>query len=88
VKYFLTVLGLACCLWYSFFMDEPKQTVAVTVTVQAGDTLEEIIYDLKEAYDDQRDWREICAQAEMDNAFGRYILPGEHIIFNMEVAGK
>ena len=34
-------------MWYSFFMDEPKQTVAVTVTVQAGDTLEEIIYDLK-----------------------------------------
>ena len=40
-------------MWYSFFMDEPKQTVAVTVTVQAGDTLEEIIYDLKETYDDQ-----------------------------------
>ena len=56
-------------------MDEPKQTVTVTVTVQAGDTLEEIIYDLKETYDDQRDWREICAQAERDNAFGRYILP-------------
>ena len=50
--------------------------------------MEEIIYDLKETYDDQRDWREICAQAERDNAFGRYILPGEHIIFNMEVAGK
>ena len=64
-------------------MDEPKQTVAVTVTVRAGDTLEEIICDLKETYDDQRDWR-----AERDNAFGRYILPGEHIIFNMEVAGK
>jgi nucleoid-associated protein YgaU len=31
-------------------MDEPKQTVTVTVTVQAGDTLEEIIYDLKETY--------------------------------------
>ena len=69
-------------------MDEPKQTVAVTVTVRVGDTLEEIIYDLKETYDDQRDWREICAQAERDNALGRYILPGEHIIFNMEVAGK
>ena len=55
-------------MWYSFFMDEPKQTVAVTVTVRAGDTLEEIIYDLKETYDDQRDWREICAQAERDNA--------------------
>ncbi|MED9992727.1 hypothetical protein [Phascolarctobacterium faecium] len=88
MKYFLAVLGLVCCLWYSFFMDDPKQTVAVTVTVQAGDTLEEIIYDLKETYDDQRDWREICAQAERDNAFGRYILPGEHIVFNMEVAGK
>ena len=75
-------------MYYSFFMDEPKQTVAVTVTVRTGDTLEEIICDLKETYDDQRDWREICAQAERDNALGSYILPGGHIIVNMEVTGK
>lgn len=59
-------------------MDEPKQTVAVTVTVRTGDTLEEIICDLKETYDDQRDWREICAQAERDNALGRYIRRGTY----------
>ena len=75
-------------MWYSFFMEGPKQTVAVTVTVRAGETLEEYMFEINEAYDDQRDWREICAQAERDNAFGRYILPGEHIIFNMEVTGK
>lgn len=88
MKYFLVVLGLAACLFYAVFANEPKQTVTVTVVVHAGDTLEEIIYDLKETYDDHRDWREICAQAERDNAFGRFILPGQHIIFNMESTGK
>lgn len=80
----MMILLMAACLACAAFTRQPVETVAVTVTVRSGDTMEGIIYDLKEAYNDRRDWREIYAQAKRDNTFTRYIVPGQQIVFRME----
>lgn len=70
--------------WYSHaIFTEPADYRPVMVTVRKGDTLAQIANDLKEKYDDDRDWRYIVWQAQEDNEIGEFIFPGQQIIFRM-----
>lgn len=84
MKYVVFALSVAafCIMLYQ---QPEKKTVEVNVVVKQGDILQDIIYELKEQYNDSRDWREIYCEAKQDNAFGRYIIPGQNIVFKMVV---
>lgn len=85
MKYFLT-FAIAFCLgvWWCH-SDHPVAYKPAAVTVSKGDTMESIICNLKEEYHDTRDWRAIAYSAYEDNDIGKYIYPGQVLVFKMEV---
>ena len=86
MKYLLSFIWgvfFALCVIEPYYIN-PATNIPVTVTVAQGDTLEEIILRLKKEYNDRRDWREIAYYAEKANRLGRWLQPGQVIVFNME----
>lgn len=85
MKYCFIVLCIAAvCLG---FYKQPEEFVEVNVVVKQGDVLQDIIHDLKEKYNDSRDWREICFEVSELNNLGTYIYPGQVLKIRM-VADK
>lgn len=84
MKYVAFILSIAI-FCFIFYQQPEKKIVEVNVVVKQGDVLQDIIYKLKEKYNDSRDWREIYCEAKQDNAFSRYIIPGQNIVFKMVV---
>lgn len=81
--FILSILLLAGCYCLFQYTQQPVRYQPVTVYVKQGDTLHDIIRELKYQYQDERDWREIYCEAKQDNAFSRYIVPGQKLVFRM-----
>lgn len=62
----------------------PAEYYPVTVTVAEGDTLGALAWRMKNEYGDQRDWRVIADWARENNKLGRYVYPGQNIVFQVE----
>lgn len=76
MKYCLIILCIAAvCL--GFHQQQPKEFIEVNVVVKKGDVLQDIVYDLKQKYNDSRDWREICFEVGELNNLGEFIYPGQ-----------
>ena len=80
---FMCGIALALCVIEPYYLN-PAVNVPVSITVTKGDTLEGIIYRLKKEYNDRRDWRKIAFAAKERNQLGRWIYPGQIIVFEME----
>lgn len=86
MKYFMTFCLVIFLGWY-FWQDagKPAASIPITVMVKNGDTLHDIILDLKGRYGDHRDWRVISWQTRRDNCLDKYIYPGQLITVRLEV---
>lgn len=82
MKYLLLIILLAAFFCVAFH-PQPKEVITVKVVVKHGDVLQNIVYDLKEKYNDQRDWREICFYAKEKNALGDFIYPGQVLLIDV-----
>lgn len=77
------LVAFGCYCWYDY--TRPVEHINVSVVVQRGDTLQDIICDLQKEYGDKRDWREICYQVRKAKGFTKYILPGEELVIPLEI---
>lgn len=77
------LVALGCYYWYD--ATRPVEHFNVSVVVQRGDTLQDIICDLQKQYGDKRDWREICYQVRKAHGFTKYIMPGQVLNIPLEI---
>jgi nucleoid-associated protein YgaU len=63
----------------------PVEHLNISVVVQRGDTLQDIICDLQEKYGDRRDWREICYEVRKAHGFTKWIYPGQELVIPLQI---
>lgn len=79
----ILLVAIGCYYYYDY--NRPVEHINVSVVVQRGDTLQDIICDLQREYGDKRDWREICYEVRKAHGFTRYILPGQHLVIPLQI---
>ena len=84
MRYILIAIAAFCIGFEYSEAQHPAEYYPVTVTVAEGDTLGSLAWRMKNEYGDQRDWRVIADWAQENNKLGRYVYPGQNIVFQVE----
>ena len=85
MKKLLIIATMAFNLFYAYDATRPVERFNVSVTIERGDTLQDIICDFQEKNGDKRDWREVVWQVRKLNGVTKWIMPGDVITVPMEV---
>ena len=85
MKKLLIIATMAVSLLYAYDAIRPVERFNVSVTIERGDTLQDIICDLQKKYGDKRDWREVVWQVRKLNGVTKWIMPGDVITVPLEV---